>query len=324
MGLSCLCVCAAHPPPSLTTPLPLPSQELGNALYPLIAAMANVPDAGKVTGMLLELGADAVRPLCTDQDLLKRAVDDALRALREAADDSWEIVESAATEQQAKSVSPAGEPALGERLAGFSSEHFDFSEWARKNPQPVVAFIAKHLKEPRTHVPEAAVEHLGVAASLYLLHCTLEVQRKGGMRVEQDGGRARTSGGVFIKLLRESAELPSEAQAMAWELIKRKGNEAKKQQQRKRMHQRASGAPSGGGRSPFTSHAPNAPNDSRSPAHRKFKQMTSPLTGGLVAPISKLAGGAWDEAMAEDLQMRPMKMYNEPSAQMLVEPQSES
>ena len=52
--------------------------------------------------------------------------------------------------------------------------------------------------------------------------------------------------------------------------------------------------------------------------------MTSPLTGGLVAPISKLAGGAWDEAMAEDLQMRPMKMYNEPSAQMLVEPQSES
>lgn len=59
----------------------------------------------------------------------------------------------------------------------------------------------------------AAVDNLGVLPSLYLLHCTLEVQKQGGMKVEQDGGRARTSGGVFIKLLRESKELPSDAQA---------------------------------------------------------------------------------------------------------------
>lgn len=74
---------------------------------------------------------------------------------------------------------------------------------------------------------------------------------------------------------------------MAWERIKREGNEAKKAQQRKRMHQRASGSQ---GRSPYTAHVPGG---SRSPAHRKFKQMTTSLTGetslcfGTCTPVPK-------------------------------------
>ena len=77
----------------------------------------------------------------------------------------------------------------------------------------VVDFLLERLSEPRRHVAAAAVDNLGVLLSLYLLHCTLDVQKQGGMQVEQDGGRARTSGGVFIKLLRESKDLPSDAQA---------------------------------------------------------------------------------------------------------------
>merc|ERR1712060_252428 len=49
----------------------------------------------------------------------------------------------------------------------------------------------------------------------------------GGMAVDSEGGRMRTSGGVFLKLLRESSELPRQAADAAWDRIKRKGAEAK-------------------------------------------------------------------------------------------------
>ena len=57
----------------------------------------------------------------------------------------------------------------------------------------------------------AVVHFLGSATALDLLAQTEQVQAAGGMIVAETG-KPRTSGGVYLTLLRESSNLPREAQ----------------------------------------------------------------------------------------------------------------
>ena len=71
------------------------------------------------------------------------------------------------------------------------------------------------------------------------------------MMVEETG-KPRTSGGIYLKLLKDATDLPAEAQAAAVERIKVEGKKVKMSQKGK------VGGGGGGGRSPAPAGRPNA------------------------------------------------------------------
>jgi len=166
---------------------------------------------------------------------------------------------------------------LNERLHEFHSEFFDFAHWCKQPAEEAAPFILEQLHEQRAMIVQAAVDSLGVPIALYLLHCTAKIQAEGGMRVEPEG-KARTSGGVFLKLLKESTELPEGAAREAWERIKLDDTKRAKSHSKKRneMKQQKKAGASPSARSPLSPWSPK----SAEASHRKETVLTSPLAMG--------------------------------------------
>ena len=80
----------------------------------------------------------------------------------------------------------------------------------------VVQYISDRLQEPQLRIVRAVVHFLGSETALDLLAQTEQVQAAGGMVVAETG-KPRTSGGVYLTLLKESSNLPPEAQGHVWE-----------------------------------------------------------------------------------------------------------
>ena len=92
--------------------------------------------------------------------------------------------------------------------------------------QEVVAYISERLQEPQLRIAAAVVQFLGAETAYELLDQTEQVQRAGGMLVP-DTGMPRTSGGVYLQLLKGATHLPPEAQDAALRQIKDKGKKVK-------------------------------------------------------------------------------------------------
>ena len=109
---------------------------------------------------------------------------------------------------------------------------WDAAALAAEPTDKLSEWIASRLDE-LLRIPRAVVETLGAPAALELLAAVERIQAAGGMLVEETG-KPRTSGGIFIKLLKEAKHLPAAEHAATLERLKREGNEAKKAQQAKK------------------------------------------------------------------------------------------
>ena len=92
--------------------------------------------------------------------------------------------------------------------------------------EEVVAYISGQLQEPQLRIVRAVVELLGAEVAYWLLDQTAQVQAQGGM-VVPDTGRPRTSGGIYLKLLKEATHLPQRDQDAALLRIKEEGKRVK-------------------------------------------------------------------------------------------------
>ena len=72
-------------------------------------------------------------------------------------------------------------------------------------------YVSERLQEPQLRIVRAVVHFLGSETALDLLAQTEQVQAAGGMVVAETG-KSRTSGGVYLALLRDASNLPREAQ----------------------------------------------------------------------------------------------------------------
>jgi hypothetical protein len=79
--------------------------------------------------------------------------------------------------------------------------------------------------------PPSSVAHESDAGGCSRRACTERCLHNGGMLVEETG-KPRTAGGIYLKLLKDAAGLPVEAQLAALARIKKEGADAKKAQQR--------------------------------------------------------------------------------------------
>ena len=86
----------------------------------------------------------------------------------------------------------------------------------------MIEYISERLQEPQSRIVRAVVEFLGTATALDLLSRTEQVQAQGGMSVPETG-RPRTSGGIFLQLLKMATNLPRNAQDAALQKIKTEG-----------------------------------------------------------------------------------------------------
>ena len=71
-------------------------------------------------------------------------------------------------------------------------------------------YVSERLQEPQLRIVRAVVHFLGSETALDLLAQTEQVQAAGGMIVAETG-KPRTSGGVYLTLLRDASNLPREA-----------------------------------------------------------------------------------------------------------------
>lgn len=245
---------------------------LGNTLYPGIFALIGEPCASKVTGMLLEMPTQAILDCLGSEDTLKTTVDRALEVLPEelratacppppappsptlgspAVVSPVSVMAGASNDGWADDDENENLPSVGELFASVEkkrvdrtsacSDAMDTDEWspewdadamAAEPSDKLAEWIAARLQE-QLRIPRAVVEVLGASTALRILSDVERIQASGGMLVEETG-RMRTSGGIFIKLLKEATYLPAGEQAMTIERIKREGNEAKKSQQAKK------------------------------------------------------------------------------------------
>ena len=70
----------------------------------------------------------------------------------------------------------------------------------------VVQYISDRLQEPQLRIVRAVVDNLGADVAYELLEATERTQAQGGMVVPETG-LPRTSGGVYLKLLKEATRL---------------------------------------------------------------------------------------------------------------------
>jgi len=92
-------------------------------------------------------------------------------------------------------------------------------------------WIAARLDEPQVRIVRAVVDILGAHVALELLAATERVQANGGWMVEETG-KPRTSGGIYVKLLRDATHLDAAQAAATLQRIKVEGAEAKKAAQK--------------------------------------------------------------------------------------------
>ena len=153
-------------------------QMLGNALYPRVQALA--PDlAGKVTGMLLEMGADALLPLLVDSAALAAQVAKAVEVFT-----AYE-----AEQHQQGTAAPATASATPTDTPAAMSK--------------CVKDLGKALKENNSDKLERVVASFGVAECRAVLDATQQCESDGGMLTDA-GDRRRSPGGVFFKLLQDA------------------------------------------------------------------------------------------------------------------------
>ena len=92
--------------------------------------------------------------------------------------------------------------------------------------QEVITYISERLQEPQIRIVRAVVDFLGTEVAYQLLDQTEQIQVQGGMIVPETG-RPRTSGGIYLQLLKDATYLPPEAQEAALLRIKQEGKGVK-------------------------------------------------------------------------------------------------
>ncbi|KAA0196547.1 Phosphorylated adapter RNA export protein [Fasciolopsis buskii] len=102
-------------------------------------------------------------------------------------------------------------------------------------PELVKETLARLLNEPNVDLLENVIRAIGVKRSLQFYFLTESVESAGGIYLA-DGSRRRTKGGVFLHLLRRSAEITKEEKNSAFketrqmrDKFKRKRKQVKKQ-----------------------------------------------------------------------------------------------
>ena len=143
-----------------------------------------------------------------------------------------------AAERKKRPAKDAAAPVAADAMDVDAAADGWVCEWemtavAAKPVEELCAWIAERLEEPHVRIVQAVVEILGVPAALGLLASTERVQATGGCLVPETG-KPRTSGGIYVKLLKEAANLPEEKQQEALVRIKVEGNEAKKAKEKAR------------------------------------------------------------------------------------------
>jgi len=235
------------------------SQLVGNFIYPHVVGIIGESLAPKVTGMCLELPVAELALIMQGVEHLKSAVEQAMAVLppdmksqrspaakasptsvvEGASSDRWadadamdedgelppvcELFASAEASRERKSNAAAEAEAEGE---GAWQAAWDAEFWRAEPDAKVVAFISERLQEPQLRIVRAVIELLGVATALELLSRTEQVQAEGGMLVAETG-KPRTSGGIYLKLLKDATNLPRDEQDAALLRIKVEGKKVK-------------------------------------------------------------------------------------------------
>ena len=222
---------------------------LGNALYPLVFAITHDEAlAGKVTGMLLELPLEALAEVTTpeepeSQTKLAGLVAEALSVLPSVASPDTVLADSDRLAATATDLEPVD---LTRALEGLHVENvaalakglgWDFDYYVAQPAATCSEFIVDRLQEKNDIIVNAVVEELGAAVALRLLVRTEEAQQAGGMIVPETG-KPRSSGGIYLKLLKDATDLPQIEQSSAVQRIKTETNGKKKgkKQQASREH----------------------------------------------------------------------------------------
>lgn len=112
-----------------------------------------------------------------------------------------------------------------ERPGGHAQQAASQQHGPPSNPE-LVAHITQRLQEPQVRIVSAVIDFLGDTIALDLLAHTEQIQAQGGMIVPETG-KPRTSGGVYLKLLKDSTHLPRQAQEAALHRIKVEGKNVK-------------------------------------------------------------------------------------------------
>ncbi|CAL1534110.1 unnamed protein product [Lymnaea stagnalis] len=79
------------------------------------------------------------------------------------------------------------------------------AEYVEKSVDEISDAIAKGLSEPKVQLIKTILGSIGKENSLFFYKQTQEVEQQGGMKTSS-GDRWRTSGGVFVQLLRQEAK----------------------------------------------------------------------------------------------------------------------
>ena len=143
-----------------------------------------------------------------------------------------DLFASAERKRAASKEAKAAEAAAAAAAAGQPEEPsvpFDVAFWMAQPTEETVEFVSHRLQEPQLRIVRAVVELLGTPTALDLLVQTERIQKQGGMIVEETG-KPRTSGGIYLKLLKEADNLPKEEQEAAVLRIKEEGKKVKQAQ----------------------------------------------------------------------------------------------
>jgi len=229
-------------------------QLVGNFIYPHVVGIIGESLAPKVTGMCLELPVAELALIMKGVEHLKSAVEQAMAVLPPdmkaqqspaastsptsvlEGSDRWadaddameedgelptvcELFASGARSRESKSKAAAA-------ADGAWKVAWDAEFWGAEPDDKVVTFISERLQEPQLRIVRAVIHFLGASTALELLSRTEQAQAQGGMLVAETG-KPRTSGGIYLKLLKDATSLPQEVQAAALLRIKTEGKKVK-------------------------------------------------------------------------------------------------
>jgi hypothetical protein len=229
------------------------SQLVGNFIYPHVVEIIGDQLAPKVTGMCLELPVAELALIMQGVEHLKSAVEQAMAVLPPemkaqqspaASTSPTSVLEGANSDRwaDADDMEEDGElppvcdlfataeerrsKAAAEAEEGAWQVEWDAGFWRGEPDDKVVTFISERLREPQLRIVRAVVDFLGTATALQLLARTEKCQAQGGMLVPETG-KARTSGGIYLKLLKDATNVPREAQEAALLRIKTEGKKVR-------------------------------------------------------------------------------------------------
>ena len=233
---------------------PMLASQVGNFIYPHIVGIVGESLGPKVTGMCLELPVAELALIMQGVEHLKSAVEQAMAVLppdmksqqSPASTSPTSVLEGASSDRWADADAMEDDGELPPVCELFASEQhnrerksnaaaeaegtwqaaWDAEFWRSEPDGKVVTFISERLQEPQLRIVRAVVELLGAATALELLARTEQAQAEGGMLVAETG-KPRTSGGIYLKLLKDTTNLPRGAQDAALLRIKIEGKKVK-------------------------------------------------------------------------------------------------